>query len=235
MRTIRYTILIGFIATILLASSCKKDKDPNALGGDTNIPLTAVDSVSSVYMEMDGITAPTAQIKVVSNADGQVTYHATVPMTGIADSLKTQLAAVIPSLINYYHPQNLSVQIAPNGDIEADFSIKITSEGIQHSFIEGKPCLVVKYDDGVGASYSVTMNNGKKVTSTVTEKTGADDWPYGFYYIKTSKVETTVPDDDPVIQSLSYRANHKFGIVYIEITTKKGRTIKVDLFPWFLL
>ncbi len=234
MRT-KYILFATFITLLLLVTACKKDKDPNALEGDTNIALTAKDSVTSVYMEMDGLQAPSAQIKVVSNVDGQVTYHATIPMTGIADSLKAQLAAVIPSMINYYHPQNLSVQIASNGDIEADFTIKITSEGIQHSFIEGKPCLVVKYGDGVGSSYSVTMDNGKTVTSTVTEKTGVDDWPYGFYYIKTSKVVTTVPEDDPVIQSLSYRANHKFGIVYIEVTTKAGKTIKVDLFPWFLL
>lgn len=235
MKTLFRLALLTSLSLFLVIAGCKKDSEPNSLGGETNIPLTAIDSVSSVYMEMDGLQVPTAEIKVVSNVDGQITYHATVPMTGIADSLKTQLASVIPAMINYYHPQNLSVQIAPNGDIQADFSIKITSEGIQHSFIEGKPCIVVKYADGVGASYSVTMSNGKKVTSTVTEKTDQNDWPYGFYYIKTSKVETVVPDDDPVIQSLTYRANHKFGLVFIEVKTKNGKTIRVDLFPWFLL
>lgn len=230
------TLAICFLLFALSSvSSCKKDKDPNALAGETNIPLTQKDSVTSIYIEADGQTLPSTTIKVVSNNNGMVTYQTTIDLLGVPDSILTELATVLPAMYNYYKPKDLTYQLTPDGKIQAQFTVKITSEGMQDFFVEGKPFVAVKYEDPQGTSYSLQMDNGTTITRTITEKTGVDDWPYGFYYIKTSKIETVCPADDPVMQKITYRANHKFGLVYIELQLKNGKVIKTDIFPWFLL
>jgi hypothetical protein len=105
---------------------------------------------------------------------------------------------------------------------------------MQSYFIDGKPW-TVKYADPQGTNYNLTRDNGDVLTATVTEKTGQDDWPYGFMYIKTSKVEFNCPATDPVGKKVTYRVNHKFGLVYLKAESKDGRVIELDLFPWFLL
>lgn len=216
-------------------SSCKKNNDPNVLGGETNIPLTQKDSVTSIYFTVNGGTSlPGASIKVVSNDNGMVTYGATVDLNAYPDSVVNTLATMIPQLINYYNPKDLVWSVSPSGVLTVQFKLKITSEGMQNYFVDGKPW-TVKYADGVGTNYSVTRDNGETLTATVTEKTGVDDWPYSFWYIKTSKVEYTAPANDPVLSKVTFRVNHKFGLVYLKAEGKDGRVVEVDLFAWFLM
>ncbi|MFN8286634.1 MAG: hypothetical protein U0V74_07780 [Chitinophagales bacterium] len=235
----KHTFLPFLFALVLLlftsASSCKKDNDPNALGGDTNIALTQKDSVTSIYIEADGQTLPSTTVKVVSNNNGMVTYQTTIDLLGVPDSILTELVTVLPALYNFYKPKDFTYQLTPDGKIQAQFTVKITSEGMQDFFVEGKPFIAVKYDDAQGTSYNVKMDDGTTITRTITEKTGVDDWPYGFYYIKTSKIETICPAADPVMQKITYRANHKFGLVYVEVLLKNGKVLRTDIFPWFLL
>jgi hypothetical protein len=225
---------IAFVFLLLTIGSCKKNNDPNVLGGDTNIPLTQKDSATSVYISINGQNMGGLEIKVVSNDNGMVTYGATFDPSTLPDSTITNFSTILPQLINYYNPKDITYSIDGTGKLHVQFKLKITSEGMQSYFIDGKPW-TVKYADPQGTNYNLTRDNGDVLTATVTEKTGQDDWPYGFMYIKTSKVEFNCPATDPVGKKVTYRVNHKFGLVYLKAESKDGRVIELDLFPWFLL
>ncbi len=119
------------LAVVLTINSCKKNNDPNVLGGDTNIPLTQKDSVTSLYFTVNGGTSlPGATIKVISNDNGMVTYGATVDLNAYPDSVVSALTTMVPELISYYNPKDLTWSLSPSGIITVQFKLKITSEGI---------------------------------------------------------------------------------------------------------
>lgn len=230
---LRFSLLaVAFL--LFTFSACKKETDPNVLGGDTNIPLTQKDSATSVYFALNGQNAGGVEIKVASNDNGMVTYSGTADPADLPDSVITSLLSIIPQLVTYYNPQDFTYSIDGTGKLHFTFKLKITSEGMQNYFVDGKPW-TLKYADGVGASHSITRNNGDVLTATVTEKTGQDDWGYGFMYIKTSKIEYNAPATDPVVDKVTYRVNHKFGLVYVKVESKDGKVLEADLFPWFLI
>lgn len=202
---------------MLALTACKKEKiSPNDVGGDTNIPLNDVGRESFVYLNI-GSSYTNGSMTVTSSSGGVVNYHLVADLTGNPDS--ALIAALVPA--EFKNAQ---------GQIEADFKMKMTSEGIVDYFMNNRPRLLVKYNDNVGAQYSFTDVDGKEYVRTVTEKTGVDDWPYGFMYIKTIKVEEDLPANSYGVTHLTYRANHRFGLVYIEATTSTT-PISISLFP----
>ena len=222
------------LLSLFSLDACKKSTDPSVLTGDTNIPLTAVDSVTTVFLTMNGVNQPGwTSMTVLSNSNGMVTYGVVFDLSSYPDSLLNMLAAIVPQAISYYNPKNVVWSITPSGHLNVQFTVKITSEGMQNYFVDGKPW-TVRYADGVGTNYTVTRNNGQVLTASVTEKTGLDDWPCGYYYIKTSKIEYVAPADDPVVSKVTFRVNHKFGLVYIKAEDKTGRILELNLLPYFL-
>jgi hypothetical protein len=228
--------MLCFSALILFSvSACKKNNDPNALTGDTSIPLTAKDSVTTMYFQLNGQSFPQgATIKVAGNDNGMVTYTGSFNLNAYPDTLINNLVTILPSLINYYNPKDLTYSISPSGILTVQFTLKITSDGMQNYFVDGNPW-TMRYDDALGTNNNVTRKNGQVLTATVTEKTGQDDWPFGFYYIKTSKIEYNAPADDPAVQKVTLRVNHKFGLVYVKADTKTGKALEVFLYPYFLM
>ena len=212
------------LAGLVVTNGCKKDvpSGPNDLGGETNIPLTEVGSTSSVYLTFNGNNLPGAEMTVTKRENGIVSYHVVMDLTNSPDS--ALFADLIPA---EYQDEE--------GRIVGDFDFKITSDGIQDFFQSSKPWTVVKYDDPVGTQYPLTTDRGEELVRTVTEKTGEDDWPLGFFYIKTSKVEEENPPYMKEAAKVSYRANHRFGLVYIEVELKDGNTAAVEILPWHLL
>ncbi len=234
---LKKAMLISLILSALfIVNSCKKktETDPNVLTGETNLPLTQKDSVTNIYFLVNGVNLPGTTFKVLSNDNGMVTYGATVSTAAYPDSLIADLITIVPQLISYYKPKDVTWSIGTNGTLNVQFKLKITSEGMQNYFIDGKPW-TVKYADPVGTDYSVTRDNGQTLTATVTEKTGVDDWPYSFWQIKTSKVEYVAPTDDPVLTKVTFRVNHKFGLVYVKAEGKNGKVIEINLISFFLL
>lgn len=217
---------LALVAALLTSlNSCKKDdpEGPNDLGGETVIELTQVGNVSSAYMKFGIMDLPSGEMTVTSNNKGVVTYHMFVDLTGSPDS--AMLAGVIPDEYK-----------DANGNVSTEFTFKITSEGVQDIFKRDRPWTIVKYNDGVGTTYPFTTDNGTELVRTITEKTGQDDWPMGFMYIKTTKVEQLLPPDDKTAEKITFRANHKFGLVYIELQLKNGGgTASIDIIPWFML
>jgi hypothetical protein len=103
-----------------------------------------------------------------------------------------------------------------NGDDVTITNLKMqqTTEGIKCLTGPGAGVLV-KYDSKVGDTYPVG-NTGKE--RKVVSKTGVDDYPYGFFLIKTIQVETTPIDmKSGGIQKITYIANHKFGMVGVKV------------------
>jgi hypothetical protein len=95
---------------------------------------------------------------------------------------------------------------------------QVTKEGVA-SKIDAFPGTIVKYDSKVGDKYTVVPGVEREVTYKSTD----DDYPYGFMYIKVLKVEE--PSGlIPGVSKIVYIANHKFGIVGLELTTDDGAT-----------
>lgn len=201
--------------SIMLFACNKNNKDSDnstTLGGDGNLAANAVGYTYSTSSNIPGVTANL--IKVLSNNNGDVTVQvkATLPNPG------NTLTNLIPA--------NLK---DASGNLDMTFKFKNTTEGIlDYTNLDGKPFVVVKYDANVGEKYTLTKSNGVTITRTVTSKSTTDDYPYGFFNIKVMKV-----DQDsriPGISRIRYIANHKFGLVGVELLMEDGGTYTINVF-----
>lgn len=222
-------ILFYLLAVISFWTACEKDDSSgNSLGGSTQIPLTVVNSTSSVFGSYDNQTIDGGSITVKKNDNGLVRYEATIDLNQFSEALKLKALTYMTQLVEYYQ-FDTAFTITPDNKLKFEFDLKITSEGYMDYFTEGKPWVIGKYGDGVGTKYTVTREDGEILTREVTEKTGLDDWPFGFLLIKTSKIEHETPADHPVFSKVIYRMNHRFGLVYVEYQLKDGTTLKLSV------
>lgn len=206
--------VLSFIVSLSFFIGCDKDEsnDPNSLGGDVKTDISNVGDefglgvkVGNDYVDLND------QIVVKSNNNGLVTLNVKANVSQ-APKIK-QLLDKIP--IDVYDA---------NGNIDIDVQFKVTTAGIQDFFNkDNKPHTLVKYDAKVGDQYKLTKSDGKTITRTVTARSDVDDFPYGFWYIKTITLEQD--SRIPGIQKFVYRANHKFGIVYVEIYLEDGSKV----------
>lgn len=237
MKKYNLTIPTAILLTALTWMSCKKKSEPspNDLGGEWDLELTKVGRESEVYFYLNGAFSVQGSVTVLSNNKGVVTYRLRGDLTGSPDS----------AFIAQLFPSHFFVQ---PGILEREIKFKITSEGIQDYFWDREgyddPWTIVKYGDGVGTTYPYTTSKNVTLQRVVTEKTGQDDWPFGYYYIKTSRVEQELlPPEDEIIEpgysikldKMTYRANHKFGLVYVEVKLDNGPTLSLNIYPWFLM
>lgn len=107
-------------------------------------------------------------MKVVSNNNGEVTYNAKMDLKTFPNDLKLKALEYLPKVQSYYNVPNL--KITPDQQIEFDFKLKITSEGYMDYFTDGKPWVMIKYENGVGAEYKITNNKGQELSRKITEK-----------------------------------------------------------------
>jgi len=214
-----------FFGVILFASvlflSCdttESDSDPNSLGGDTNVPISQVGNVISpgqVVINNHSYDLG-GEFEVISNNNGVATIQVNADLGNVPG-----LAA-----FNDFIPASMK---DANGKINTTVQFKVTTEGMQDNMnVDGKLHTLVKYDANVGDTYKLTTSNGKTITRTVTERTNQDDFPYGFYKIKTIKVEQD--SRVPGIRSFVYRLNHKFGLVFVEIKMEDGSSASLYLY-----
>ncbi|MEI6091668.1 MAG: hypothetical protein WCR42_14525 [bacterium] len=227
MKLSRLNRLIFLILPLLVFGlvSCDlinpKEEGPNDLGGDTDITISKPGNTYSADVSFNGTPMDLKDsIYIKKNDDGIVTMHISIATSGLS------YKSLIPS-------QFTDAQ----GNIDTDVNFKVTSEGMQDFLYSdqdlSKPFTIVKYADGVGTKYEFTSKNGNKVTREITEKNEKDEWPLVFWKIKTQKIEET-PDIAGVAKVI-YRANHKYGLVYIEFILKDGTSVKIDLTPWAMV
>lgn len=215
------TTAAAFLAVLIVIVSCKSDTvlGPNEIGGNTNLPLTQVGNVTSIYVNINGSSVPVEDTMYITKSDnGIVTYKIKANLAGLP------LASIIPADLK-----------DSSGNLNADMVFKITSDGIQEFYTGkndmSKPFTIAKSSANVGDQYEFTTSTGKHIVRTVTEKTGVDEWPVGMYLIKTIKTEQVGSQIDSV-SKVTFRTNHKYGLVYVEFTLLNGSIVKINLMPW---
>lgn len=207
-----FASLILTISILFFACDKEEDsKDPNIINGETNIGINTVGNSFGASVKVGNTnTNIWDSVYIVSNNNGIITLKVKADLT--KSPALSSINAAIPDV---YKDQS--------GKIDASVTFKSTSEGIQDYGLfnkTGKYHTIAKYDAVVGDTYPMKKDDGTEIVRTVTERTNQDDFPYGFYSIKTIKVE-----EDPKIPGIKkkvYRVNHKFGLVWFEIEMEDG-------------
>ncbi len=216
--------LLSIIVLFTFVYSCgandPESADANILKGDTNIPLGEVGNTGYTVVEMNGKYGRIDGIEITQNDDGVATIHVASDITDI-NGLKE-----IADLVSDIYP----AFTADNGKINANLKYKITSEGIQDfNNIDGKPHTLVKYDSKVGDTYTLKLSNGQTITRKVVAKSTEDDFQWGMLNIKTITVEQNAVV--PGIKKYVFRANHKFGLVFVEAIMEDGTSAGMYIYP----
>lgn len=190
--------------------------DPNEIKGETKIPLNEVGNKFTTSVKLGTQDYPlNEEIKITKSEGGVITVSIKADpgtSTKVQDLLK-----------------KLPVNVTDaSGKINTEIKMKSTSEGIQNFTLDGKLHTIAKYDAKVGDTYIQTTSDGKTLTRKVTHRSSVDDFPYGYMNIKVVTVEqnSTIPG----IRKYIYKANHKFGLVYIEIILEDGTSISSYIF-----
>jgi hypothetical protein len=181
-------------ATLLAILVWNCEKDESGLGGEQS-PMGEVGNVIAAS-NITGVTNPQAS---VTSLEGGVSYIS--GSVTITDSKILNILEDIPEF-----------SVSGNTVTASNVPFKITTKGVE-SEISGHTGIIVKYDSEVGDTYKGSSGT----TREVVYKSTTDDYAYGFYYIKVMKVEES-PTSIPGVSKIVYIANHKFGIVGIEIT-----------------
>ncbi|MER3330329.1 MAG: hypothetical protein RIF34_12180 [Candidatus Kapaibacterium sp.] len=251
----KYIFAMALAFGIIAFASCSDDSstDPNVLDGNTNLPATEVGSEFGIYLEMEGDTKGVLgkvedSVVVKSRENGITTLSAKFVVSestmievdtllGIQELPEATKREIVSYFLKRFDAQ-LDTTDMERITITTEIKVKATDKGIQDFVYSkgntNKPFTLIKYDDGVGDSYSFTADDGTTYTRTIVSKSTEDEYPLGFYYIKVTKVDETQPND-PLLKRISYYTNHKFGLVGIELETKDGKIAKIDILPWAIL
>lgn len=220
-----FIVLFSLLVSITFIA-CDKDennsKDPNVIGGETNIGINTVGNTFGASVKVGNNYYEVGDsIYIVSNNNGIITLKVKADLTQIPGL----------SVINNAIPSSYKDQ---DGKVNVNLTFKSTSEGIQDfGFFNksGKYHTIAKYDAAVGDSYPLKKDDGTNIERRVTERTNQDDFPYGFYNIKTIKVEED--PKIPGIKNIVYRVNHKFGLVWLEIEMEDGSKASSYFFCYY--
>ena len=219
-KTVNILSIIFFIAFLFSCGTDDPEEQGNSLAGDTNIPLAQVGNTGYSVIEMNGNYSRIDGIEITKNDNGVATIHVSTNisqmdgLSNVADIVST----IYPSFID------------DNGQINADLKYKITSEGIQDfNNIDGKAHTLVKYDANVGDTYSLKLSNGETITRKVVAKSDKDDFQWGMMYIKTITIEQNAIA--PGVKKYIFRANHKFGLVFVEVLMEDGTSTGMYVYP----
>lgn len=207
-----------FVLSAVLFTSCslfKKDGE-NSISGKTDIPInTAGNTITPGTVTVGSTSVPVdASLTVLKNEKGEITAKVEIS----TDNLKQfpGYQAIEAAIPDRYKDSS--------GNISTELKFKSTDEGIlDYANMDGEPHTLVKYADPVGTTYSITKSDGRTLTREVVAKSTTDDFPYGFMYIKTSTVKMDLNSGG--VRSVTYRANHKFGIVHMEATMDDGSKV----------
>jgi hypothetical protein len=203
------SFLNTFVGVILLIifNSCGildgNDGDSNnqPIGGDPT-PMGAIGNTFEVPA-FSGITGQ--DVEVVAREDGISTIRASATVT---NQTYLEMAKSVPYL-------------EVNGNVvSVSKQARITSEGIQQVYEDGKVHTVVAYDAKKGDKYKASKY-GQAVVREVKEVSKEDDFLWGFMYIKTIKIEET-GRGIPGVSKIVYYANHRFGIVGFDVHFEDG-------------
>ena len=194
---IKLLILSALVAIFII--TCEKGDD-DTIGGEQSVMGQVGEEIYS--FNIPGVSQATAT--VVSLEDGISTF------TGSAVITNPAILNIVSNIPDFeVNGNNVSV---------TGLKFKVTTEGIE-SKNSSYPGIIVKYDSKVGDTYSAGSGAKRKVISKSTD----DDYPYVFFNIKVIKVEES-PSAFPGVKKIVYIANHRFGIVGLELTLDDNTT-----------
>lgn len=217
----KYSLYLLFAFFSLFLTSCDElfdlSEEPNELNGDVDIAYSEEGNTFWSSISIDNKFLPVEDSCIIKkNDNGIATFKLKIDISDYPQ-LK-DLANMIPVDV-----------IDDKGIVEAEFKMKITSEGIQDYFNkDGKAHTLVKYDCKVGDKYQIKKSDGTTITRKVVEKSTTDDFPYGFYYIKVITVEQD--SRIPGVKKILFRANHKFGLVHVEFQMEDDSIVESYVF-----
>lgn len=210
MRIFPVPILLLSVLTLFMlfgTIACKKWFTPKTtyseISGDTNLDMNKVGTSGGMNLKLNGSdisNKPTATI--VKNEGGIIHIKLTMK---VPDKLKSFVQAPY---------------VDATGNVNYTFKFKNSSEGIAGIDSRGKQCVFVRYDAKVGDSWSFTTKSGKTLQYKVLSKSTTDDFQYAFFNIKVITVEQSLPYQG--FKKVVYKANHKFGLVYMEVYLEDG-------------
>ena len=201
-------ILLALAVITML--SCKKDDDYSGnLGGSTDLAANAVGYKYTGSLKIGGSAASTdAKAVVVKNDGGIIDVKATC-------TLPTKL-------------KNLIASPYANASGAVDLTGKFinSTDGVAYVNASGGQTILVKYDAKVGDQWSYTTKGGKSLTRKVTAVSTDDDFFWGGMLIKVITIEQNLPY--PGFTKAIYKANHKFGVVYVEVQLEDGTSLSMS-------
>lgn len=198
---------IPLILSFAFLTSCDLVGGGDSIKGEQSALGEVGVTVSSSSSAIAGVSGVTG--KVVSLEGGVSSYTGSATITNA--TIKNVLANSPDATIN---GNNVTLK---------NVKFKVTTEGIES--INGfEPGVIVKYDSKVGDTYKLDDGGVRKVTSKSTD----DDYSYGFYMIKVLKVEET--PNKLGVKKITYWANHKFGLVGVEIAYDDNTTTKFPIY-----
>lgn len=202
---------LSLVSGLLLLSSCTKSEDTSSgVAGDPSPMAKVGETVSSSSSTISGVSNFNAT--VVGYENGISSYNAELT---VANALIRNMMATYPG-----------ITVSGNKVTATNFKIQQTKNGIK-CITGGGEGVIVNYNSNVGDTYAVG-STGK--TRKVVSKSTTDDYAYGFYMIKTIQVEANANTfiNTGGIKSVTYIANHKFGLVGFKISFDDGTSA---LFP----
>jgi hypothetical protein len=206
----KFSILFFSVSLLVLCYSCNKESSTELNGDQSPMGEVGV-TVSSSSAEIAGISNMVASVTRLEG--GISSYSGTATVTN--PLFKNMLA-------NYPEVTIVGDEVSVTG-----FEVQQTKEGIK-CITGSNSGVMVKYESSVGDTYPIG-STGK--VRTVVSKTGVDDYPYGFYMIKTIQVEQAGDNlKSAGITKYTYVYNHKFGIVGIKVDFDDGTSVTYPVY-----
>jgi len=218
MKKLFFIAILATFTLVYLSGCNEKNDDPGNVSGEQS-------TIGDV-----GNTFTMSTMSEISDAEGSVTELkdgvSTVSVSGtVIDESFKQLAELIPNFAFGTYDKT-------TGQFSGELKMKFTKDGIvDYLNSEERPFVIARFDADVGDTYSVEkVNGGGSFTRTVTARSDEDDFPYGFYYIKTITVEE--PGRNPAISKVKYRLNHRFGLVHVTLVMQDKSEISSYLYSF---
>ncbi len=208
MKKIEYLLLILFL---VLTVGCKKEVEE----------IKTVESIAGTPATM-GESGATGKV-FGANVSGVSDFSGSVTTNEAGVSVITATAKVTnPTIKNFI--TNLP-GVTFNGDMATvtDVKIKATNEGFES--IKGfDPGIIVKYSSAVGDKYYTKSGNERTVTAVST----TNDYSWDGMNIKVIKVEENIQAKNG-LSKVTYWANHKWGMVGLELKFTDGTIAKFPI------
>jgi hypothetical protein len=198
----------GMLLCCVVLNSCTESDSVNGPVGGTVLDQGQVGTTATLSPAWNGVTNAGATVVSVANGVSSIEIKAVV-----TDPVIKAIALL------------QSAYCTVSGDtVKGTFDARITDEGIQ-LVAGGKNSTIVRFSDGVGTVYTSEVSGR---THTIVSKSTTDDYSYGFLLLKVSKVEETISVGGSNVKVYFY-ANHKFGLVGIELRLEDGTILKSNL------